>query len=87
MNFFSILLLGALLINLHISEVILVELGDRYARLASTQGWATFLFASYLFGHLIFLLGSWLDEFYGRMSMCTKSGIIGRVLIPPSLYG
>lgn len=26
--------------------------------------WAAFLFASYLFGHLVFLLGSWLDEFY-----------------------
>ena len=28
------------------------------------QAWAAFLFASYLFGHLVFLLGSWLDEFY-----------------------
>jgi hypothetical protein len=32
--------------------------------LADAEAWAAFFFASYLFGHLIFLLGSWLDEFY-----------------------
>jgi hypothetical protein len=39
-------------------------LGDRYAKLDGAQAWAVFLFASYLFGQVIFLLGSWLDEFY-----------------------
>lgn len=52
MDFFSILLPGALLTYV---------LGDRYAQLAGAQAWATFLFANYLFGHLLFLLGSRLD--------------------------
>jgi len=38
-------------------------LGDRYAKLAGAEAWAAFLFASCLVGHLLFLLGSWLDEF------------------------
>jgi hypothetical protein len=45
-------------------EVGPVLLGDRYAQLAGAQAWAAFFFASYLFGHLVFLLSSWLDEFY-----------------------
>jgi len=64
MDFFSILLPGALLTYLLMDHVGPWVLGDRYAKLASTEGWAAFLFASYLFGHLIFLLGSWLDELY-----------------------
>jgi hypothetical protein len=64
MDFFSILLPGALLTHLLMGEVGPVVLGDRYGTLAGSQAWAAFLFASYLFGHLVFLLGSWLDEFY-----------------------
>jgi hypothetical protein len=64
MDFFSILLPGALLTYLLMDEVGPVALGNRYATLAGAQAWAAFLFASYLFGHLVFLLGSWLDEFY-----------------------
>ena len=64
MDFFSILLPGALLTSLLMGKVGPVVLGDRYCTLAGAQAWAAFLFASYLFGHLIFLLGSWLDEFY-----------------------
>ena len=64
MDFFSILLPGALLTDLLMGEVGPVVLGDRYAKLDGAQAWAAFLFASYLFGHLVFLLGSWLDEFY-----------------------
>lgn len=64
MDFFSILLPGALLANLQMGEVGPVVLGDRYSKLAGTEAWAAFLFASYLFGHLVFLLGSWRDEFY-----------------------
>jgi hypothetical protein len=64
MDFFSILLPGALLTWLLMGEVGPVVLGDRYAKLHGAQAWAAFLFASYLFGHLVFLLGSWLDEFY-----------------------
>jgi len=64
MDFFSILLPGALLSWLLMDEVGPVVLGDRHARLDSAQAWAAFLVASYLLGHLVFLLGSWLDEFY-----------------------
>jgi 8-oxo-dGTP pyrophosphatase MutT (NUDIX family) len=64
MDFFSILLPGALLTFLLMGDVGPVVLGDQYSKLAAGQAWAAFLFASYLFGHLIFLLGSWLDELY-----------------------
>lgn len=64
MDFFSILLPGALLTYLLMDQVGPVLLAERYGKLAGAEGWAAFLFASYLFGHLIFLLGSWLDEFY-----------------------
>jgi len=64
MDFFSILLPGAVLTYLLMGEVGPVVLGDRYTQLAGAQAWAAFLFASYLFGHLVFLLSSWLDEFY-----------------------
>ena len=39
-------------------------LGDRDATLVGAEAWAAFLFASYLLGHLVFLLGSWLDGIY-----------------------
>jgi hypothetical protein len=64
MDFFSILLPGALLTYLLMGIVGPLVLGVRYSKLAGGEAWAAFLFASYLFGHLVFLLGSWLDEFY-----------------------
>jgi 8-oxo-dGTP pyrophosphatase MutT (NUDIX family) len=64
MDFFSILLPGALLTYLLMDEVGPVVLGDRYAILADTEALLAFLFASYLLGHLVFLLGSWLDGIY-----------------------
>ncbi|MFC3550086.1 NUDIX domain-containing protein [Lysobacter cavernae] len=64
MDFFSILLPGALLTWLLMGEVGPVVLGARYAKLDGAQAWAAFLFASYLLGHLVFMLGSWLDELY-----------------------
>lgn len=64
MDFFSILLPGALLAYLLMGEVGPVVLGDRYATLDGAEAWAAFLFASYLLGHLVFLLCSWLDGIY-----------------------
>lgn len=64
MDFFSILLSGALLTYLLMGEVGAVVLGDLYAKLAGEQAWAALLFTSYLLGHLVFLLGSWLDGIY-----------------------
>ena len=52
MDFFSILLPGALLTYLLMGELGPVALGNRYYEVAGAEGWAAFLFASYLFGHL-----------------------------------
>jgi ADP-ribose pyrophosphatase YjhB (NUDIX family) len=64
MEFFSILLPGALLTYLLMEEAGPVAMGDRYAEINRVEGWVAFAVASYLLGHLIFLLSSWLDEFY-----------------------
>jgi 8-oxo-dGTP pyrophosphatase MutT (NUDIX family) len=57
LDFFSILLPGALL-----TYVLMEWVG--FHRLEGTEDWAVFLFASYLLGHIVFLAGSWLDDFY-----------------------
>jgi hypothetical protein len=81
MDFFSILLPSALLTYLLMGEVGPAVLGDRYSKLAGAKAWAAFLFASYLFGHLVFLLGSWLDEFYDwarRYTLNTQIAMLAR---------
>jgi 8-oxo-dGTP pyrophosphatase MutT (NUDIX family) len=81
MDFFSILLPGALLTSLLMGEMGPAALGDRYAKLDGAQAWAAFLFASYLLGHLVFLLGSWLDEFYDwarRYTLNTQIALLAR---------
>jgi hypothetical protein len=47
MDFFSILLPGALLTYLLMGEVGPVVLGERYAKLAGAEAWAAFLFANH----------------------------------------
>lgn len=84
MDFFSILLPGALLTWLLMGEVGPAVMGDRYAALAGAQAWAVFLFASYLFGHLVFLLGSWLDELYDwarRYTLNTQITLLARAQV------
>jgi hypothetical protein len=83
MDFFSILLPGALLTYLLMGDVGPVVLGDRYAKLAGAEAWAVFLFARYLLGHLVFLLGSWLDELYDWVLRYTLNKQIA--LCPPRL--
>src|SRR3954463_12233747 len=81
MDFFSILLPGALLTYLLMADMGPVVLGSRYHQLTGAEAWAAFLFASYLFGHLIFLLGSWLDEFYDwarRYTLNTQITLLAR---------
>jgi len=90
MDFFSILLPGALMTYLAMDKwgFGTAVLGARYERLTETEAWAVFLFASYLFGHLVFMAGSWLDEFYDwarRHTLNTQITLVayhGR-LIPP----
>jgi 8-oxo-dGTP pyrophosphatase MutT (NUDIX family) len=90
-DFFSILLPGALLTYVLMNRAGPVVIGsDRYHALAGPEGWSVFLVASYLSGHLMFLLGSWLDEFYDwvrRHTLNTQISTIarrGRVLPLPA---
>lgn len=81
LDFFSIPLPGTLLTYLLMGEAGLVVPGDRYTELDGAQAWAAFLFASYLFGHLVFLLGYWLDEFYDwarRYTLNTQIALLSR---------
>ena len=79
MDFFSILLPGALLTFVFMDDVGPVVLGGRYTQLADLTAWAVFLGSSYLFGHLVFLLGSWLDELYDWARSYTLDAQIRRL--------
>lgn len=80
MDFFSILLPGALVTWLLMDQAGPWVLGKaRYQALAGTAGWAALLFASYLLGHLVFLLGSWLDGFYDWLRRRTLNAQIARL--------
>jgi hypothetical protein len=79
MDFFSILLPGALLTYLLADQVGPVVLGDRYGRLDGAEAGAVFLFASYLVGHLVFLFGSFLDELYDWLRFYTLNHQIERI--------
>ena len=72
-DFFSILLPGALVTYLFKDDAGRRIFGDQYQKIAGTEGWLVFLFSSYLVGHFIFLLGSWLldDHVYDRMRTAT----------------
>lgn len=78
-EFFAVLLPGALLAYVLMDEVGPVVLGSRYGSLAESEGWAVFAFASYLLGHLVFLLGAWLDEFYDWVRGYTLNAQISRL--------
>lgn len=64
MEIFSILLPGAVCTYLLKDDLAPLFLGARYGRFGEAEGWIVFLFASYLLGHIVFLLGAWLlDDF------------------------
>jgi ADP-ribose pyrophosphatase YjhB (NUDIX family) len=77
-EFFAILLPGALLTYLLADDAGPALLGNGYRRPAGTEGWILFLFSSYLLGHFVFLLGSWLldDYAYDRIRKGTHQGVI-----------
>ena len=66
MDFFSILLPGALLTYLLMGEVGPAILGyEKYQAITGAEAVAVFIVTSYLLGHIVFLLGAWwLDELY-----------------------
>ncbi len=80
-DFFSILLPGALLTYMLKDDMGPRLLGEGYLKLVGTEGWIAFLFSSYLLGHFIFLLGSWLldDHVYDRIREATYEEQIKRL--------
>ena len=63
MDFFSILLPGALLTYLLMGEVGPVVLGSqKYQAITGAEGVAVFIVTSYLVGHIVFLLGAWRNK-------------------------
>jgi 8-oxo-dGTP pyrophosphatase MutT (NUDIX family) len=82
-DFFAILLPGALLTYvidaLGLGRALI---GSRYTNLTGPAGWVAFFFASYLFGHFIFLLGSWLldDYVYDKIRDATSWRQIRRLV-------
>jgi ADP-ribose pyrophosphatase len=81
MDFFSILLPGALL------TFLIKTLTPQYAwsvqlyqQFNGAKGWVAFLVASYLLGHFAFLLGSWLDEFYDWLRRRTLNAQIEQIV-------
>jgi 8-oxo-dGTP pyrophosphatase MutT (NUDIX family) len=81
MDFFSILLPGALLTFLLNNEAVKKpELVGILQQLNGAKGWAAFLVVSYMLGHFAFLLGSWLDEFYDWLRVRTQNTQIQRIL-------
>ena len=61
-DFFSILLPGAVFTYLVKDTAGPLVLGNGYCQLQGTEAWIIFLFASYLLGHFLFLVGSLLDD-------------------------
>jgi 8-oxo-dGTP pyrophosphatase MutT (NUDIX family) len=64
MDLFSILLPGALLTFLIGNKAWVCLFGCQHPIPKGNAGWIVFVFASYLLGHLVFLVSAWLDEFY-----------------------
>jgi hypothetical protein len=64
-DFFSVMLPGAVVTYLAKAEVSPVLFGNVFPEYTSeAEGWAVFLFSSYLLGHFVFLIGSKFDDTY-----------------------
>jgi hypothetical protein len=71
-DFFSVLMPGALL-SYSLRDLRVPLLGPD--SLGEAQGWLMFFFSSYLLGHFIFLVGSWLDEDYDKLITWWRSKV------------
>lgn len=84
-DFFAIWLPGALLTYLFMADVGPFLLGSQYQRLqgkgTEIEAVVVFLFASYLLGHFVFLLGSWVldDQIYDPIRTATDNAKIKRL--------
>ncbi|MEX8500750.1 MAG: hypothetical protein AB3X41_01975 [Leptothrix ochracea] len=68
LDFFAILLPGAIataMLGPRVGPWVLGPLIDKPS--SEAVGWAMFLTAAYFLGHLIFLVGSWIDRFYNAL--------------------
>ncbi|MDM0069623.1 NUDIX domain-containing protein [Variovorax sp. J31P207] len=73
MDFFSILLPGALL-SYAIKDGVGSRVLDRsFSAMGVPEAWLVFFFSSYLLGHYIFLMGSWFDELYDMARRTTQT--------------
>jgi 8-oxo-dGTP pyrophosphatase MutT (NUDIX family) len=73
-DFFSILMPGALLAFLCKDRLASVLLDQPFLQLQKTEAWIIFLFTAYLLGHVAFLLGSLLDQPYDWLRECSYLG-------------
>lgn len=81
-DFFAILLPGALVTYfLNQAGIGQALLGNGFANLQGPAGWVAFFFASYLLGHFVFLVGSWLidDHVYDKIRAATPSQQVRRL--------
>jgi ADP-ribose pyrophosphatase YjhB (NUDIX family) len=84
---FSIFLPGALLAYLRKNWAAAKFLGADDYSLDTVEHLVVFLFASYLLGHLIFLIGSFLDDWvYDPFRKATSWGQVGRLSDGKTLY-
>jgi ADP-ribose pyrophosphatase YjhB (NUDIX family) len=78
-DFFSVILPGALFVIVLMGLVTPTELVDG-TPLDGVTGWLAFLFASYLLGHVVFAVGSLLDDWiYDPLRRCAYGGLLDRL--------
>ncbi len=86
-DFFSVLLPGAVLTYFLRDKVADQILPTHLSQLSPTESWLIFAVSSYLLGHFVFLLGSWLDEFYDVARRLTLNQRIRRLVRTDTLMG
>ena len=78
-DFFAILLPGALLTYVWKHQIAGAVLKEESFQFQKAEDWMVFLFLAYLSGHIIFLLGSLLDELYDWLRKGTSAGQSARL--------
>ncbi len=80
-DLFSILMPGAVLSYYTYRRVPSSTFGLNQWHVQGAEGWLIFLFSSYLLGHFLFFIGSWLDDFaYDPLRSRTRKEQIRRIL-------
>jgi len=80
-DLFSILMPGAVLSYYMYRRVPASTFGLSRWNIAGVEGWLIFFFSSYLLGHFLFFMGSWLDDYaYDPLRKRTRKKQIERIL-------